>query len=164
YRLNELTLTKNRKQLTDKRLLLTGTGKDLATAGKRLEKPDLIREFRRKLLQIVVEETRPLLGEDYNFAVRVQAALILGELNLMEPDEQKEVGLEAFAPAAKPLCRVIEDPKQPEGVKIVSVLSLIRILHLAALNVEQKREIATALVSELNRKGTNYWYQTRLAE
>jgi len=162
YRLNELTIPDNRKQLSDLRTKITGTGGDLQQAGRLMEKADQVRDFRRKLLQMIVDETIPLFENNYH--VRVQAALLLGELNLMEENAQQNIKREAFAPAAKPLCRVLEDPKQPEGVKIVSVLSLMRILMLGNPNVEQKREIATALVSELKRPDTDPWYQRRLAE
>lgn len=164
YRLNEMTLPENRKKITDLRLLLTGTGKDLSTAGRKLDKADAIREFRRKLMKIVVEETEQLF--DNNLAVRVQAALILGELNLMEEDAAKGIKTEAYAPAAKPLCKVLTDPDQPQGVKIVCVLSLIRILNLGNPNVAEKLEIAQALVSELKLKPDedDWWYQARLAE
>lgn len=159
-RLNEMTQATNRKRLTKLRKDLTFG--DLYTAGKFLQKENLILEYRRKLLQIIVEETQKLL--DNNYYVRLQAALILGELNEVEEDVGKDIKSVAFAPGSKPLCKVLLDPEQPEAVKIVSVLSLIRILHQGNPNVEQKREIAQAVVSELKRTDTSAWYQTRLAE
>lgn len=161
YRLNELTLSKNRRDLPKFRQLLTSG--DLRKAGS-VAKPklDALREFRRQLLDMVVKETETLF--DNNEYVRIQAALLLGELNWMEEDLDKGIAREAFPAAAKPLCRVILDPEQPEAVKIVSVLSLIRIMRHGNPNVEQKRDVASAVVSELKRTDTHYWYQTRLAE
>lgn len=159
-RLNEMTQASNRKRLTKLRKDLTFG--DLYTAGKFLQKPDLILEYRRKLLPIVVEETQNLF--DNNYYVRLQAAYILGELNEVEEDVPKDIKPVAFAPAFKPLCKVLLDPEQPEDVKIACVLSLIHILHQGNPNVEQKREIALAVVSELKREDTSWWYQMRLAE
>ncbi len=161
YRLNELTIAKNRRDLPKirERLTIQDLRQAGSTAGMKVE---ALREFRRQLLQMVVDETEHLF--DNNYYVRLQAALLLGELNLMEEDPAKGFVREAFPPAAKPLCRVILDPEQPEAVKIVSVLSLIRIVRQGNPNVEQKRDIATAVVSELKRTETHYWYQSRLAE
>lgn len=161
YRLNELTIAKNRRDLSKirERLTIQDLRQAGATGGLKV---DQLREFRRELLTMIVEETEKLF--DNNYYVRLQAAIMLGELNLMEEDLAKGIAREAFPPAAKPLCRVILDPEQPEAVKIVSVLSLIRIMRQGNPNVEQKREVAAAAVAELKRTDTNYWYQTRLAE
>jgi hypothetical protein len=162
YRLNELTLKENRKDLARVRERLTA--QDLRQAGTvGLAKADQIRDFRQQLLTIVVEETEKLF--DNNGYVRIQAAILLGELNLIEDDDPaKGLKREAFALGARPLCKVIKDPEQPEAVKIVSVLSMIRILRQGNPNVELKRDIATAMISELKRTDTHVWYQTRLAE
>lgn len=172
YRLNELTIPANRKNLTTLRGRITGSSGDLVQAGRMMDKPEQRTEFRGKqLLPLVVEETSKLF--DNNFYVRIQAALLLGELNLVEEDAGKGIKAEPFPPAYKPLCQALLDPSQPDSVKIVCTLSLIRILAggdpntlIGKPNVEQKREIAQAIISELMRKDPepHPWYQTRLVE
>jgi hypothetical protein len=168
YTLNELTVPENRKNIHKFRAELTGSGGDLSAAGNLLEKKQDVQSFRQQLLQMVVQETVKLF--DNNTLVRVQAALILGELNLIE-DSQKMKDMfkgesipMAFAPAAKPLSAVLEDPEQPEDVKIAAILSLVRILRLGNPDVNQKREIANAVIGELKRTNSHWWYQMRLAE
>lgn len=164
YRLNELTIRDNLKRLAELRTRFTGSGGDLYQAGRLMDKADKVKEFRRELLNLVIKEVEPLF--ENNYYVRVQAALILGELNLVEEDAAAKIPREAFAPAAVPLTKVLLDPNQPEGVKIVCVLSLVRILQIGNPNVQEKRDIALALVSELTRPPdqTTPWYQRRLAE
>lgn len=163
YRLDMLTIPDNRKKLHMLREELVR--QDLQPAGMLLSKPKDVVTFREQLMQMVVDETAKLF--DNNLYVRIQAALILGELNLID-DNSKMVGmqlkLEAFAPAAKPLCAVLLDPEQPEDVKVPAVLSLIRILRLGKPDVNLKREIANAIIAELKRTNTHRWYQMRLAE
>ncbi len=168
YTLNELTIPENRKNIHKFRGELTGSGGDMSAAGSLLNKKQDVQSFRQQLLQMVVEETVKLF--DNNTLVRVQAALILGELNLIEDNEKMKslFGTEplpiAFAPAAKPLCAVLQDSEQPEDVKIAATLSLVRILRLGNPDVNQKREIANAVIGELKRTNTHWWYQMRLAE
>ncbi len=162
FRLNALTIADNRKNYGDLRNRITGNGGDIQQAGRLMEKENQVLDFRTKFLQMFVDEAAQLF--DNNYYVRLQAALLLGELNLVEEDSQKQRKREAFPPAAKPLCRVLEDPNQPDGVKNVATLSLIRILTSGNPNVEQKREIATALLGELKRADANPWYQRRLTE
>lgn len=165
YQLNELTIPSNRKNLTLLRGRITGPSGALVQAGRLIDKAEQRTEFRRQLLQMVVDETAKLF--DNNFYVRIHAALILGELNVVEEDPAKEIKAEPFSPAYKPLCQVLSDPEQPDSVKIVCTLSLIRILAIGNPNVEQKREMAQAIIAEILRKEPTLphpWYQTRLVE
>ena len=167
YALNELTIPENRKNIHKFREDFTGSG-GLSAAGSLLSKKQDVLSFRQELLQIAVEETAKLF--DNNSLVRVEAALILGELNLVEDNQKMKSMFEgepipiAFAPAAKPLCAVLVDPEQPVDVKIVATQSLTRILRRGNPDVNQKREIANAVIEELKRPKAYWWYQMRLAE
>ncbi len=169
YRLNEIAIASQRsappevrKKLADLRKRLTGNGGDVSQAARLVARPEDALRVRREFLQMLVQETEKLF--ENNYYARVQAALILGELNEVEEDAGNDVKAVAYAPAAKALTKVILDPQQPDGVKIVCVLGLIRILRFGNPNVEQKRDIGLAIVSELKRTDTNPWYQARLAK
>jgi hypothetical protein len=163
YQLDELTIAAKRRELPKIRDRFVNQHLRNAGAIANL-KADQLRDFRSELLSMVTEETAKLF--DNNLYVRIQAAILLGELNLVEGDPAKGVKAEAFAPAAKPLDQVLLDPKQFEGVKLAAVLSLTRILRKGNPNAALKQEIASALISELKRdpKETHPWYQARLAE
>ena len=164
YQLNELTLKENRRDLSRIRERITSQMLRRAGTIGGL-KPDQMRDFRAELLSMLTEETAQLF--DNNLHVRIQAAILLGELNLIEEDEPaKGLKREAYAPAAQPLVAVLLDPEQFEAVKLVATLSLNRILRKGDPNVKLKLEIANALISELKRdpKTTHPWYQARLAE
>lgn len=163
YRLNELTIAKNKPELSKHRLELSY--QDLRQAGTAAGfNFEQLRTFRREFLQMIVDETEPLFQN--NYYSRIQAAILLGELNWMEEDYPRGTRnpVEAFPPAGKLLAKVVLDPDQPEAVKIAAVLSMIRIVRHSSPNVEENRDIATAAVSELKRTDSFYWYQERLAE
>ena len=108
----------------------------------------------------VVRQIQPLLIN--NFYVRLHAVMILGEMD--------------YAPAFAPLIQVIQakdihdDPieGQPEAIKIAAAMGLIRILTPAFTNppptVKDRTAIANAVVNELVRPKSHWWYQVRLIE
>ncbi|MBM4076113.1 MAG: hypothetical protein FJ267_10750 [Planctomycetes bacterium] len=61
-----------------------------------------------------------------------------------------------------PLITVIKDAEQPLSVKLISVLSLARVLRSGTPTVVQRTRIAEALQSELKNKNSHWWYQRRL--
>ena len=137
------------------------TLRELQFAGKLLAKGDQTREFRRIVMQMVVDQTKELFSN--NLYVRIQAALILSELNLTEVDPRKNLPLEGFGPALDPLADVLLDPEQHEAVKIVAANGIYRLLRTSAPEAKLKIKVADALVKEFARTDTHFWYQLRLA-
>jgi len=161
YRLYIMTLKDqlDRRELHDRRLELTST--DLQTAGKLL-KPQDVRKFRQTIMETIVRLTEPLLQN--NFYVRMQAVILLGELDLIAEDTTRNLKHETYTPACELLVKVLSDPDQPEAIKIAAARSIIRLLRYGPAGVELRHKVATTLVSEFNRPGTHFWYQMRLAE
>lgn len=159
YRLGLLTLKENRNDLA--RLREDLTVRDLERTGKLFDKAKDIEELRKFVMKEITEQATQLL--DNNFYVRLQAVILLGELDLLPDDEGKRLSLQAYTPAAIPLLQVVTDPEQPVEVKIPAVVGLYRILLLGKPDVQLRARIAEAFVSELKKSDTHWAYQARLA-
>jgi hypothetical protein len=162
YRLYLMTLKENRRQLADLREDLTLT--DLRQAGSLAANVQQMRDFRRFVLQEVVTLARPLL--ENNFHVRIQAATLLGELDVSEKDDAKSIPQESFLPAAELCAEILKDPNQHVAVKISAARSASRLLRFATVPtpVEVKHKVALPAVAELKDVSQHWWYQMRLCE
>lgn len=158
-RVQILSMRDQLRELHDRRLEFVT--QDLANAG-RLLKPDEVKRFRQQVLDQVIKFTEPLLKN--NFYARIQAVTLLGELDLLTDDVTRNLKHETYPAAAEPLVRVLQDPEQPIAVKIAAARSLVRLMRFGDVRAEFRRDIATAVLSELARNDTHYWYQMRLAE
>lgn len=122
---------------------------------------------REYFLKQVTEHSEKLL--DNNLVVRQNIILVVGQLSIDNGILAKGIEPTPYVPAYNLLLKVIKDEKQHEVVKISALIGLFRIcrLGLAAAdpaNEKKRAEIAMALVPELAKKNTHYWYQYRLAE
>ena len=129
--------------------------------------------FHRALLEAIVKEVPKLYK--YHFITRLNAAILLSELNIRErePNGTPEV---PYYPANAALLKLLEPPKpgakpedlQPEAVKVWAVNGLVRIAEMAdtgELNAQVRHSIVETLIRELEGSGSShYWYQMRLAE
>ena len=161
YRLALMCLKQNRLELSK---LHEDLLRDLFSAAVAPEQSNAanVKAFRQLVLQELVKQAVPLLTTQ-NFYVRLHIAMLLGELNLTEENSKLALKLEPFAPACEPLVQVILAADQPEGVKVVAVNGLGRILRLGNPNITIRTKVAQALVSELKNKNSHSWYQMRLA-
>ncbi len=160
YKLAEMTLQEKKKDLPDfhklpelhktlMRDITTGVGNPNA-------KPADIALAAQFVNQEIVRQIPELLVN--NFYVRLHAVLILSEMD--------------FAPAHTLLLQVIQakdihdDPVkgQPEAIKIAAMQGLVRILRFTAPPVKDRSVIAAAIVEELKKTETHWWYQLRLIE
>ena len=130
-----------------------------AAAAAQQIKPDDLKKFRLFVMQEFVKQATPLL--ENNLYVRQQVVFLMGELELVQ--EGRGVSVEAFTPAFDPLVKTILDPKQPESVKLPAVMALTRILKIGTPPVNDRTRIAEAMIAELAKPGTHWWYQMRLA-
>ncbi|MEK6257703.1 MAG: HEAT repeat domain-containing protein [Planctomycetota bacterium] len=165
YRLSLMCLEKNLqketlnelyKLRTDLLRVLNGAG----STAKEL-KPEALKKFRSDVMQEFVKQATPLLQN--NLYVREQIVIMMGELEVVQENVQKGVAAEAFSPAFDPLVGAIIDPKQHETVKLLAVNKLTRILKIGTLNVNERTRVAEALIAELAKADTHWWYQMRLA-
>lgn len=142
--------------------------------------PDLV----KKVLDLVKYTAKTPVARDYllkqltdrcgelldnNFVVRQNVILLLGTLSTTFPPPGKPTEPTPYDPAYAVLLKVIKDDKQHEILKVDALIGLLRICKLGlvlpdANNDRKRAEIAMALVPELVRKNTHWWYQARLAE
>ena len=118
-------------------------------------------------LKQVTDRSSELL--DNNYVVRENIILLLGSLSSNYPPPGKTTDPTPYDLAYTVLLKVIKDETQHDALKVSAVIGLIRICRLGLPlpdgNNEKKRaEIAMALVPELAKKNTFWWYQARLAE
>jgi hypothetical protein len=159
YYIYLLSLKTNRRDLHDKRIdvlrLIQQTGGLQANAV-------LQRQFREEVLKQVVEKSKALL--DGHFHVRLNATMLIAELNIVEGDPNRQIPPEAYAPAADVLVEIVETETQPRAVKLAAINGLNRIALNATLSANLNLRIATVLIKELANKETAWWYQMRLVE
>lgn len=122
---------------------------------------------REYFLKQVTEHSAELL--DNNLVVRQNILLLLGQLSIDNGNIAKGIEPTPYVPAYTELLKVIKDNKQHEVLKITALTGLLRICRLGLssadpANDKKRAEIAMALVPELARKNTHWWYQFRLAE
>lgn len=122
---------------------------------------------REYFLKQITQECEKLL--DNNFVVRQNIILLLGTLSSSYPPPGKQTEPTPYDPAYAVLLKVIKDDKQHEALKVDALIGLLRICKLGlplpdANNDKKRAEIAMALVPELVKKNTHWWYQCRLAE
>ncbi len=108
---------------------------------------------------------------DNNYRVRVNAVLLLSQLNSKAASLRLKTPAVAYAPAAKALLAFIKDPGQRLGPKINAVVGIQRILTSNdSIARDVQVDVATTLSSQLREKKTpqtpraRYWYEVRLAE
>lgn len=138
--------------------------KTLLSLIKLSAKTPVAREY---FLKQLTDRSAELL--DNNFVVRQNIILLLGTLSSSYPPTGKPIEPTPYDPAYAVLLKVIKDDKQHEALKVDALIGLQRICRLGlplpdANNDRKRAEIALALVPELVKKNTHWWYQCRLAE
>ena len=160
YYLHKMTMKEHQGVLHEIREQLL---RDLKKAGVRKTKQKDKEAFREFVMKEITTRAEELL--DNNFNVRLQAVIILSQLNLLEEGRgrDKEPAV-AFTPAAEVLLKVIGDKDQPEAVKIHAVKGLKRIVQLGRPNDDLQHRVAESLIKELANVEYCWWYQMRLTE
>lgn len=132
--------------------------------------PEKNEEMKKFAGKTVVKYARTLL--DGNFHVRLQAALLIGELNLVqEVPGIKPRPAVAYVDGVPVLLDIIHPPKdgidQPEPVRILAAMGIRRLLELGRHTLKTNSKIptqaATRILAELEGDGTD-WYHLRLCE
>ncbi len=102
--------------------------------------------------------------------VKLNAALLLGELNEKNADRQNGLPAVPYAGAAEPLLQVVESSDQPTSVKVVALRGLGRILKDGKLPRSMRDRVTKVLVDELhasvdaNPTEGQAWYLWRLLD
>ena len=135
--------------------------KNILNSIRTYAKTPAAREYFLKALTDRLSETL-----DNNFVVRLNAVLLLGQLQSDNGNPQKGIEPTPYVGAYAVLLKVIKDEKQHVAIKIHAVRGLTRICRgaLADPNDKRRAEIAVALAPELSKKTTHWWYQMVLVE
>lgn len=159
------------KTLTELRNVSANISNKLRTAASQQTNRNRQREFREALCKALTAELQDVLVNS-NLAVRIQAATLLGNLNLME---RSIVGSEpaiAYSPALGALLDGLEDTEEDKasndallGAKVAAVEGVKRIAAEAqTIDATLRYRAADVMSAELAKTDTHYWYQMRLAE
>ena len=156
WRLYKMTMKENREKLAELREEIL---RDVRFASKAAGAPEDARKF------LLGELTRlaPDLF-DGNYYVRLNAVQLLGQLDEKDANLSRKIPRTAFTPAATPLLKFVQDPKQPEEIKVIAVKGLSRISRIGKPSLTVRQEMARTLVDQLKNPDTHYWYQQWLAE
>jgi len=122
-----------------------------------------------KFREMVLTETLRVLGEllDNQLDVRVTAATIAGELNIVEEDRRTQTPSEPFKPSLQFLNDILRDQDQHQAVKIAAVHGIMRILgrdDILKFPRNEKLQTAELLEDELQKENTYFWYQQKLIQ
>ncbi len=123
------------------------------------------REFREALCAAMTEACKSVIF-DNNFYVRLQAAVILAQLDVVpeEPVGRNRDPAEAYVPAAEPLVELLERDDQLPALKIAAAAGIGRIADHGVIPTQLKYRAGEVMVTELAKADTHWWYQMRLAE
>lgn len=179
YHIYRFTMKKYREEEAPPAKGAAGPAKPVAGAPK-----ERLHDLRKRLLDLIKLSAKTPVAREYflkqimdrcgelldnNYVVRQNIILLLGQLSSSFPAAGKNVDPTPYDAAYAVLLKVIKDDKQHEGLKVDALIGLLRMCRIGFQqtdpNSDKKRaEIAMALVPELAKKNTHWWYQARLAE
>lgn len=155
--IHSLSMPENREALPD---MVEKLMRDISQTAVLQKNPQVARQFREAFLKEIADRSAELLNGHLH--VRLQGAIILGSLYIVEPTRESEG--EAYLGSLDPLVKILEDKNQPTEMKILAAKGLERIGATARPTAQQKLTMSRVLISELQRTDTHPWYQMRLAE
>lgn len=176
WRMHQMTIKANRRRLHELRNEMM---QEISYAGrsKGVQQKQML-EFRYFMCDELTKRAAELLKN--NFHVRLNAAIILAQLNLTEDDFKTPDIIEeqAYVKASLPLLEVLNAPtgggldEQLEAVKVQAAIGLGRInllgppgdLNLNIQNQNLRNLMAKTLIAQLQNPGAHPWYQKRLID
>lgn len=156
WKLAEFTRKSNREQVYKLR-------EDILFRDLRVS--SLTQPIKDVMLDAVVAEAPTLF--DHCLEPRFNAVLLLSELNVKESLPVPGGGFSAPVPylkACDPLLKVLNDPQQPDIVKIPAVIGAVRYASPVPTPVDLKHKVVDALFRLLRNAQSDAWLQMRCAE
>lgn len=122
------------------------------------------RQVRQAMMKEIIHWCHEIGGNQ--FYVRLNAAILLGNLFIVPETPANRGAAEFFADAFEPLLEVLERPGQPEGVKLAAVNGLRNAANSSVppLSHTALIRLATKLLVELEKTDTCEWYQSAFAK
>lgn len=158
----KLSEAENQRQMAANRKSLV---RDIRVyAGSRQNNSRLKIQFRKIVLDEVIKNCKLLLKNRED--VRIQAATLIGQLNLMEEDRPKGIPALPYEGMLQPLMDVVSSPDQPDAVKIAALYGIRRVMSDDRINYSKNDLLDSAekLTAQLKSNQTFFWYQYALVE
>lgn len=159
YRVLRMADKSERDDLSARRLEII---RDLRQCARLQNNQNQAEQFRQFFLSEVVKRTTELL--DNNFYVRLNAVILLTQLNEKEGNPVRRVPAVPYGKTFEPLLQVVGDASQPEAVKLIAAKGIHRLALDANLTTDQRIAAARVLTDELKKFDAHSWYQVRVAE
>ena len=170
FNLPQWTLSDSRSQLLDLRKKLHD---DLNKAGRpsNTEVHDRLNALSLEFMDALANNRDPAGGGGKRFhpAVRVNAMLMIAELNAVE--RKGSTPPEPLPDALRTLMKNAGDPKQIEAVKVAALVGILRHLTLGAVSEPEQKQLAAVMLKLLKSPSPegqsaegHAWLQTRAAE
>ncbi len=124
------------------------------------------RQYRIFMMQEIIKDCRELQLASNHYYVRLNTAVLLGNMFIEEYNPATKAPPEFYTPAFDALMEVLEKEGQSEAVKIVALSGLKNacLYGNPALQVNESVTLAKRLISELEKAGAHEWYQERLCD
>jgi hypothetical protein len=122
------------------------------------------RQVRQAMMREIIHDCHDIGGNQ--FYVRLNAAILLGNLFIVPETPANRGAAEFFGEAFEPLMEVLGRPGQPEGVKLAAVNGLRNAANFSnpPLPPTKRISLAMKLCDELEKTDTCEWYQERICE
>ncbi|MBV08801.1 MAG: hypothetical protein CMN21_06215 [Rubinisphaera sp.] len=115
------------------------------------------------VLPLIIKYCEQLLI-DQPLPVRLNACLLITELNEEPPNVPKQIPATPFTGMADPLIAIISDKNQSEALKIIATNGLMRLCQDGNPKVDIRSRVADALIEQLKQPNLNEWYKRSLVE
>jgi hypothetical protein len=151
-----------RFQISD---IVQGLLRSVHTAANKLGAGDQ-RQYRIFMLQQIIKDARELKLASNHYYVRLNVAVLLGNMFIEEANPATKSEPEFYTPAFDALLEVLETPGQSESVKLTALNGLRNacLYGNPPLQVNDNVRLGKRLIQELDKRGANEWYQSRLCD
>jgi hypothetical protein len=124
------------------------------------------RQYRIAMMQQIIKNCHDLDLASNHYYVRLNAAVLLGNLFTEEANLTTKAAPEFYTPAFDGLMEIFEKEGQSEGVKLTALDGLRNVCLYGnpPLQVNENVRLAKRLIAELEKPGSHEWYQERLCD
>ncbi|MBI5756936.1 MAG: HEAT repeat domain-containing protein [Planctomycetales bacterium] len=124
--------------------------------------PQLTQPVKDVILDVLVAEAPTLF--DHCLEPRLNAVLLLSQLDKVQAITVPPQPAVPYIAACTPLLKLLNDPQQPDIVKIPAVIGVVRYAAPVNTNPDLKHKAVEALSKLLKNPKTDIWLQWRCAE
>ena len=126
--------------------------------------PATQKSVKQAMMKEIIKYCHEIAGNQ--FYVRLNAAIMLGNLFIVPETPANRGAAEFFPDAFEPLLEILERPGQPEGVKLAAINGLrnAALFSNPPMTPTKKIQLASKLCEELEKTDTSEWYQERICE